>query len=128
MRMLAEGAISPIRPVTILPASKLTEGLRRLQGGKNIGKVVITFDKEDAVLMESPSALRTAAASSSNRHSGTSLLRPDATYVIAGGTEGIGRALVPWMIEKGAKMPFGRSPQHFDAANCGCASSPPFRA
>jgi acyl transferase domain-containing protein/NADPH:quinone reductase-like Zn-dependent oxidoreductase/SAM-dependent methyltransferase len=111
VRMLAEGAITPIRPVTLLPASRLTEGLRKLQGGKNIGKVVITFDKEDVILTESPSALKIAAASVANSHHAGGLLRHDGTYVIAGGTGGIGRALVPWMVEMGAKsvVMLGRS-------------------
>ncbi|KXJ92221.1 polyketide synthase [Microdochium bolleyi] len=111
VRMLAEGAITPIRPVTLLPASRLTEGLRKLQGGKNIGKVVITFTKDDVVLAESPSALKIAAASVANSHQAASLLRHDGTYVIAGGTGGIGRALVPWMVEMGAKsvVMLGRS-------------------
>ncbi|KAI0406425.1 polyketide synthase [Xylaria palmicola] len=108
VKLVAEGAITPIRPVTTLPASQLTAGLRRLQAGQNIGKVVITLDRDDIVLAERPSPLKTAAVSGGRT---ATLLRPDATYVIAGGTGGIGRALVPWMVDQGAKnvVMLGRS-------------------
>lgn len=103
-RMAEEGRITPIRPIFSVPVSQAKDGLRRLQTGHHIGKVVITFGREESVLAERPSPLRAAPRTSA-------LLQPDATYVIAGGTGGIGRALVPWMISKGARnvIMLGRS-------------------
>lgn len=95
-RMVERGQITPIRPITSLPVSEATSGLRRLQTGQNIGKVVLTFGQEDRVRAERPSPLRTALTT-------PTLLSSSATYVIAGGTGGIGRALVLWMVSKGAR-------------------------
>lgn len=103
-RMVEDGRITPIRPISSIPVSQAKAGLRKLQAGHNIGKVVVTFGRDEIVMAERPSPLRTALQTQT-------LLRPDATYVIAGGTGGIGRALVPWMVSKGAKnvIMLGRS-------------------
>jgi acyl transferase domain-containing protein/NADPH:quinone reductase-like Zn-dependent oxidoreductase len=102
--MVEEGAITPIRPITKIPISQIKTGLRKLQAGQNIGKIIITLEHEDNVLVERLSPLKDALTT-------PKLLKPDATYIIAGGTGGIGRALVPWMISKGAKnvIMLGRS-------------------
>lgn len=94
--MVQEDTIAPIHPITKIAASEVKTGLRKLQAGQNIGKIVVTMGHDDRVLAESRSPLRRDGSTST-------LLRPDATYVIAGGTGGIGRALVPWMIGRGAK-------------------------
>ncbi|KID86000.1 Beta-ketoacyl synthase [Metarhizium guizhouense ARSEF 977] len=93
--LLKRNVIVPIRPVTSLPVSELASGLRRLQSGKNIGKIVITMGHEDLVLAECSSHLRPLSA--------PPLLSPDATYIITGGTGGIGLSLGPWMVENGAR-------------------------
>ncbi|KAG8405408.1 Type I Iterative PKS [Metarhizium acridum] len=93
--LLNRNVIVPIRPVTLLPVSELASGLRRLQSGKNMGKIVITMGRRDAVLAECLSPLRPLSA--------PPLLSPDATYVITGGTGGIGLSLGPWMVENGAR-------------------------
>ncbi|GES63924.1 hypothetical protein ATETN484_0010000300 [Aspergillus terreus] len=73
--------------------SQVKSGLRKLQSGTNIGKVVAMVEDE-SVMVERPSP---------RRLSSEGLLHPDATYLITGGTGGIGRALASWMINKGAR-------------------------
>lgn len=104
VRLLEYGKITPIRPITTMHASQISMGLRKLQAGHNIGKIVIKIEGNENVLIERPSPLRSGLPASE-------LLQPDATYLIAGGTGGIGRALVPWMISKGARnvVMLGRS-------------------
>ncbi|KAK7953257.1 Compactin diketide synthase mokB [Apiospora saccharicola] len=94
LQLLKEGAIEPIRPLTKLPITKAAAGLRKLQSGQSVGKIVLTVEADDVVLAERPSTL----SSPSGR-----LLRPDRTYVISGGTGGLGRSLATWMVEQGAK-------------------------
>lgn len=94
VRMLEHQKIMPIRPVTRIPISQVKTGLRKLQSGQNIGKIVVTVGPDEIVTVERLSPLQ---ARSGN------LLDPDATYLITGGTGGIGRALAPWMIKKGAR-------------------------
>lgn len=92
--LVNKGVIKPIRPVTAVPVSQIAVGMRKLQSGQNIGKIVITMDQNERILAECPPAL---AGSKDN------LLRPDKTYVITGGTGGIGLFLAPWMVEHGAR-------------------------
>lgn len=86
--------IKPIRPITAVPISQMAIGLRKLQSGQNIGKIVITMDRDERVLAEGPPPLGISTGM---------LLRPDATYLITGGTGGIGLSLAPWMVENGAR-------------------------
>ena len=91
---LIEGQkIMPIRPVTRVPISDVKTGLRKLQSGQNIGKIVVTVGNE-TVMVERPSPLKARSES---------LLNSDATYLITGGTGGLGRAIASWMIKKGAR-------------------------
>ncbi|GIZ47021.1 hypothetical protein CKM354_001012200 [Cercospora kikuchii] len=86
---LESGGILPIAG-TEVPLSDVASGLRKLQTGDNIGKVVVKVSPTDTVLAEPPRA-------------GGKLLIDKATYVITGGTGGIGRSLALWMLEHGAK-------------------------
>ncbi|PNY26666.1 Polyketide synthase [Tolypocladium capitatum] len=90
--MLERKVIGPIEPVTKLPVSEMASGFRKLQGGLNIGKIVVIMKPGEKVMAETSSPLR---------HEGK-LLQTDATYLITGGTGGIGRSLVPWMLDNGA--------------------------
>jgi NADPH:quinone reductase-like Zn-dependent oxidoreductase len=96
--------IRPIRPVTVMPSSQIAAALRKLQSGQNMGKIVITIDRDAAVLAEAASGLSTAALSGD-------VLSGNATYLITGGTGGIGRALAGWMVDNGARnvVMLGRS-------------------
>ncbi|KAK7756454.1 putative PKS/NRPS-like protein biosynthetic cluster [Diatrype stigma] len=92
--LLQRKIIVPIQPVTTLPISQIATGLRKLQSGQNIGKIVVTMGPDERVLAENPPALGGMSGS---------LLRPDATYLITGGTGGIGISLGAWMIDNGAR-------------------------
>lgn len=94
IRMVQGQEIRPIRPVTSVPISQVKTGLRKLQSGQNIGKIVVTLEPGENVMVERPPPLKSRSGS---------LLRSDATYLITGGTGGLGRALASWMIKKGAK-------------------------
>ncbi|KAI1736699.1 putative polyketide synthase [Xylaria scruposa] len=80
----------PIRPVTILPLSEFPTALRKLKSGENIGKIVVTLGADENVLAET--TLRPTQITMS----------PNATYLITGGTRGIGLNLAYWMIDHGA--------------------------
>ncbi|KAL8668446.1 MAG: hypothetical protein Q9168_006926, partial [Polycauliona sp. 1 TL-2023] len=81
--------IKPVTPITTFPASKIETALRTLQAGKHMGKLVIEAKVDGQVLAD---ALPEPLA-----------LRSDATYLITGGTGGIGRSLARWMAAEGAK-------------------------
>ncbi len=102
VRMVEGQKIMPIRLVTSVPISQVKTGLRKLQSGQNIGKIVITVGPDETVMVERLSPLKARSGD---------LLHSDATYLITGGTGGLGRALASWMIKKGAGNPvlLGRS-------------------
>lgn len=92
--LLEAKMIEPIQPIHEVPVSDIVSGFRALQSGQNIGKIVAVMGKNDRVMAELTSPLRPEG--------GCALLRSDATYLITGGTGGIGRSLVPWMLQNGA--------------------------
>ncbi|KAG5930610.1 Type I Iterative PKS [Claviceps africana] len=98
-QLMGHGVVVPIQPLTVLPISQFSSALRKLKGGENAGKIVMTLGKDEQVVAES--ALRPTPVS----------LKPDATYLIAGGTRGIGLNLAYWLIENGARniVVLGRS-------------------
>ena len=90
VRLYAEGHIKESKPTTVMKFSQIEEGLRILQSGKGVGKMIFVPSPDDIVPLvpEQLSEYR---------------LRPDATYVMSGGLGGIGRSLGTWMAGKGAR-------------------------
>jgi NADPH:quinone reductase-like Zn-dependent oxidoreductase len=87
--LMAAGLARPISPITVFPISEVETAFRTLQSGKIMGKIVIVPQPGDQV----------KAVPAKTKQ----LLRPDSTYVIIGGTGGLGRSMTRWMITKGAR-------------------------
>ncbi|KAJ5832327.1 hypothetical protein N7474_000638 [Penicillium riverlandense] len=77
-------------PISKIPVSDVENGFRALQGGQVIGKMVVQMT-DDAMVKVYPPRKEEA------------LLRPDASYVVVGGTGGIGLDLASWLPQKGAR-------------------------
>lgn len=97
--LLQRQVVVPIKPVTVVPISEFASSLRKLRSGDNTGKIVVTLGKDEKVMAES------------NLRPSQVTLNPNATYLITGGTRGIGLNLAYWMIENGARnvVVLGRS-------------------
>ncbi|KAI0467673.1 hypothetical protein F4859DRAFT_525103 [Xylaria cf. heliscus] len=89
MGLLEQGAQHP-SPLHVYPISKVEDAFRFLQGGKNTGRIVISIDSADVV----PQHILLKK---------TWKFDPGASYVIAGGFGGLGRAIIKWMVDRGAK-------------------------
>jgi NADPH:quinone reductase-like Zn-dependent oxidoreductase len=87
--LISKGLARPISPITKFPISDVEVAFRTLQSGKIMGKIVIVPRPNDKV-MAVPAKTK-------------QLLGPDSTYIIIGGTGGLGRSMTRWMIEKGAR-------------------------
>lgn len=99
VHLVRSNEVKPIGPVTVFPISQFSAALRKLRAGDHMGKIVITLGQDQSVMAESP--LRPSTVN----------MKSDATYVVAGGTRGIGLDLTYWLIEHGARyiVVLGRS-------------------
>ncbi|KAJ5247158.1 hypothetical protein N7468_002141 [Penicillium chermesinum] len=77
-------------PITSLPISEVEKGFRALQSGQVIGKMVVE--------MTDTAQVKVHPARKEEK-----LLHGDGTYVVVGGTSGIGLDIASWMPSKGAK-------------------------
>lgn len=82
--------IGPIQPYTVSDISNLDQTLLRFSKGTHIGKMVISYQNPDSVLKAYQSAppVRFDA---------------EASYILVGGLSGLGRSIVRWMTERGAR-------------------------
>ena len=90
MDLIDSKAFRPVSPIQTMDMADLESAFRTMQAGKHIGKIVLTSSPDTSVLgrCRLPSGIP---------------LRHDATYIITGGTGGLGRALVKWFVDNGAK-------------------------
>ncbi|KAF2473021.1 polyketide synthase [Lindgomyces ingoldianus] len=88
--MLRDGVIQPISPIRTFDVSQLAPALTYLSMGNHIGKVVITYEDSAAQVNMVPPTTKV-------------LFNADSNYILAGGLGGLGRSILSWMIERGAK-------------------------
>jgi acyl transferase domain-containing protein/NADPH:quinone reductase-like Zn-dependent oxidoreductase len=86
---LGKGTLLPIS-TTIFSVSDIETTLKTIQIGNTDGKVIISAQPGDKV--------KATPSSKVNQ-----LLRADATYILIGGTGGLGRSMARWMVGKGAR-------------------------
>lgn len=90
MRLLETKTIRPIEPITSVSIQDVEGALRKLQSGKTVGKLVVTHGGYCQVKATHPPP-----------HS--EILERDATYIIIGGTGGLGRSITRRMVRRGAR-------------------------
>ncbi|KAI5217919.1 hypothetical protein AUEXF2481DRAFT_7276 [Aureobasidium subglaciale EXF-2481] len=90
VKLLEQGVIAPVQPIVTMPFSKLEEAFRTMQMGKHIGKLVLEVNDNDIV------PVIPARVKPYN-------FRSDATYLLSGGTGGLGRSIAKWMVKQGAR-------------------------
>ncbi|KAI9744654.1 MAG: hypothetical protein M1818_002183 [Claussenomyces sp. TS43310] len=90
LNLFSEDKVHTPLPYSVFDYSQTETAFRLLQSGKGMGKIILKSNKEDLVPVV-PRALVPYE------------FETDATYVLAGGTGGIGRSIARWMISRGAK-------------------------
>ncbi|KAK4105143.1 polyketide synthase 3 [Parathielavia hyrcaniae] len=93
--LAAAGAIRPVT-LTTMPIDQIEAAFRLVQAGKHIGKVVLTVGEDQRVKAIPPPPEQVQ-------------LRPDATYAVVGGFGGVGKAIVSWLADHGARNIVGLS-------------------
>jgi len=88
--LMRYGKVRPISPVTLFPISDVQSAFKTLQSGKTHGKVVVVPQTGDIVKATPP-------------QKPIQLLKENATYILIGGTGGLGRSMARWMVSRGAR-------------------------
>ncbi|KAJ5901470.1 hypothetical protein N7495_001998 [Penicillium taxi] len=85
-----EGKLHPSQPIHQYGVGEIEKAFRLLQGGQHVGKMVLQMRSEDEVT----TVLKTKT---------NYFLDPDSTFVVCGGLGGIGRNIVTWLADRGAR-------------------------
>jgi hypothetical protein len=86
----SQGLLKLPDPVTYFDAANVEQAFRHLQNAAHIGKVVVKMPEDDSQLESVP-------------YSPPVTLDPEATYLLVGGSKGLGASLAPWLVEQGAR-------------------------
>ncbi|KAK7959092.1 Reducing polyketide synthase PKS1 [Apiospora aurea] len=87
-KLIKYNKVRPVSPVTRYPISDIEGALKTLQSSKSHGKlVVVPGSSDNATPPKTP----------------RQILRSDATYILIGGTGGLGRSMSRWMVSRGAR-------------------------
>ena len=90
MALFDAGVLHPL-PYRAFPAERAEDAFRYMQQARQIGKVLVTY----------PSG--TPAPTRGVTRAGSLALDPHGTYLVVGGTGGLGFASARWMVERGAR-------------------------
>ncbi|KAF2008794.1 putative polyketide synthase [Aaosphaeria arxii CBS 175.79] len=89
-RSLRQGKICETHGSDVSSISVMSQALKQVQSSSTESRTVITLNNEDTI-----------KATPSKRED--KLFKEDATYILIGGTGGLGRGMTRWMAKKGAK-------------------------
>ncbi|CAH0052187.1 unnamed protein product [Clonostachys solani] len=90
IELISEGTIRAPQPLHAYSLSDTENAFRYMQSGKNTGRILLIKGDGDIV-------------SKRIVHKSTWAFDPDSSYVVAGGLGGLGRCILQWMADKGAK-------------------------
>ncbi|KAL8697282.1 MAG: hypothetical protein Q9201_007201 [Fulgogasparrea decipioides] len=90
VEMYRQKVIRPVTPITTMPMSAISQAMRMMQGGKHMGKLVIEARGDDIVKALPPPSPK-------------AIWDEDASYLVTGGTGGLGRSITRWLAGQGAK-------------------------
>ncbi len=83
MSRVGEGALAPL-PFTVFPLEEARDAFRYMANARHVGKVILAHP-----VLAMGEAVEVV---------------PDGTYLVTGGTSGLGLATVRWLVEQGARM------------------------
>ncbi|KAH8647456.1 BcPKS8, polyketide synthase [Tricladium varicosporioides] len=89
-QLLMDGQIQATGFIKVFPISEVEAAFKAFQSGSMTGKIVVSPRPGDQVM-----------ALPSQTHA--KVLRPDASYILIGGTGSLGRSMARWMVCKGAR-------------------------
>ena len=113
LRMIQEGKLFPSQPLHVYGIDEVVAALRFLQSGKSTGKIVIDMHKDGAgpvpvsifkvFLPQGQIAMLTCLHQTVLDTRPTYSFDANATYIVAGGLGGLGRSILTWLVDRGAR-------------------------
>jgi acyl transferase domain-containing protein/NADPH:quinone reductase-like Zn-dependent oxidoreductase len=88
-RLFEERALKPVRPITSFGMGEMAKASVLLQDEAHVGNVMLICDSHDTVPVLPPSI--------------TTALSPSASYLIVGGSGGLGQSVAHWLVARGAR-------------------------
>ncbi|OCK76857.1 ketoacyl-synt-domain-containing protein [Lepidopterella palustris CBS 459.81] len=82
--------IGPVNPSTVSDVSQLDQALLRFSKGTHIGKTVVSYTDPNSMIKKQKSVI-------------PATFDPEARYVLVGGLSGLGRSIVRFMSDRGAR-------------------------
>jgi NADPH:quinone reductase-like Zn-dependent oxidoreductase len=90
VKLLQDGQIHPLLPTKTFGADEVAEAFRYMQKGIHTGRICVSIPADARELLPSSSSYRAA-------------FRKDGAYLLAGGLGGLGRSIISWMVQHGAR-------------------------
>jgi NADPH:quinone reductase-like Zn-dependent oxidoreductase/acyl carrier protein len=90
LSLAAQPDVGVPAPLHLFPVSQSEKALRYMQSGSNSGRILVTVDEHDVV----PKHLTRRSTWQFDAH---------ASYIVAGGLGGLGRAIIRWMADRGLR-------------------------
>jgi NADPH:quinone reductase-like Zn-dependent oxidoreductase/acyl carrier protein len=94
MAFITDNNLQPL-PYRIFPVSQAQQAFSHLARAQHIGKVLIA--------MRDPAIPRERLKQAPANRAATPAIRPDASYLITGGSGGLGLRVARWLVEQGAR-------------------------
>lgn len=88
--LFEDGRLKPIESRKVFGATEIQRALLYFQEGKHIGKIMVRLDDNDMDFRPAQTPRKIT-------------FEPDVTYLLVGGTGGLGRSIATWMAERGAR-------------------------
>ncbi|TAQ83605.1 hypothetical protein B7494_g8071 [Chlorociboria aeruginascens] len=90
MELFVTGQLTPVSPITVMPLTQMEDAFRFLQAGKHMGKIVLSANDDTIVnILPPPPPM--------------AQLNAQGTYIVSGGTGGLGLEIGRWLTTRGAK-------------------------
>ncbi|KAI0110924.1 hypothetical protein GGR51DRAFT_569554 [Nemania sp. FL0031] len=90
VELIRNGTLRPPEPLNVFSAEEIESAFRYVQSGTNTGRTIIRPNDSDMVIKYT-------------KQQSTWAFDEDASYLVAGGLGGLGRSILLWMSQKGAK-------------------------
>jgi NADPH:quinone reductase-like Zn-dependent oxidoreductase/ubiquinone/menaquinone biosynthesis C-methylase UbiE len=109
LSLIADPAVGGPVPLHFFPISQIGKAFRSKEAGENTGRTLVTIEPTDvvSVRLNVPCSASVEIMADCGKkflvRKSTRLFQADASYLVVGGLGGLGRAILRWMVDQGAR-------------------------